>query len=101
MDLPQSILDLNLPEGESIEQPTDKEPRLPLLHITTEKRRGKQTTIIWAEPSLNEEQATDLAHELKQRLAVGGSSRDGEILLQGNVKDKVIPILQQLGYKAK
>ena len=87
------------PEQET-SQPKQKENK-PLLRIITEKRRGKMATIIYAEPALNDETAEGLARELKQRLAVGGSTRDGEILLQGNLKDKAIATLRQLGYKAK
>ncbi len=101
MDLPQSILNLNLPQGDNIKKTEQSSPRLPMLRIQTEKRRGKQATIIWSDSPLNDEQASALAQQLKQHLAVGGSSRGGEILLQGNVRDKVIPLLQQLGYRTK
>ena len=43
----------------------------------------------------------DLAKELKQHCACGGNAKDGKIILQGDVRDKVVSWLQGAGYKAK
>lgn len=72
-----------------------------MLRVITEKRSGKMSTIIYDADDRPIAESKDLAKTLKSRLAVGGSERDGEILLQGDVKDKAIALLVSLGYKAR
>ena len=65
-----------------------------------EKRKGKATTII----SGYEGEAEDfkiLAKELKNKLAVGGTIKDGEIIIQGDYRDQIMKILQEKGFKTK
>ena len=47
----------------------------------------------------SDDDLADLARQLKQSLGCGGSTRDGEILLQQNDKEKLIKLLQSKGYK--
>ncbi len=99
MELPQDILSaFGVQNSETETQDSDpgSQTKLPKLRVMTEKRRGKFVTIIWSDQGLTDEQAEELAHRLKQRLAVGGSCRNGEILLQGNLRDKVMDELGKL-----
>ena len=72
----------------------------PLLRIEKDRRKGKTATLITGYEEDCEE-VRELTKRLKQQLAVGGSTRDGEILLQGDVREKVCALLMAEGYKTK
>lgn len=89
-----------LPNLSAVAEAATASPRKPMLTLFYEKRRGKPSTIICGFEQSSAE-SKQLASLLKQRLACGGSERDGEILLQGDVRDRVRPILKAEGYKVK
>ena len=103
MELPKELTDLlgtdALPNVEtSSAQPLQK--KKPLLRIEKDKRKGKIATLITGYEDDSPEVA-ELAQLLRKRLAIGGSTRDGEILLQGDVREKVKQLLIELGYRVK
>lgn len=65
-----------------------------------EKRKGKPTTIISGYEGQDEDFKI-LAKEIKSKLAVGGSFKDGEIIIQGDYRDKIMKFLQDKGFKTK
>jgi translation initiation factor 1 len=78
------------------------EPSKQMLYISIDRkqRKGKIVTIV----SNFIGKSTDLqslAKELKKRCGVGGSVKDGEILIQGEKRDLIIAYLSNEGYKTK
>lgn len=65
-----------------------------------EKRNGKVNTII-ANYNGATEDFKQLAKLLKKELSVGGSIKNEEIIIQGDYRDKIMKILQELGFKVK
>ena len=65
-----------------------------------EKRKGKVTTIIEGYQG-DDEDFKILAKEIKTKLSVGGSFKDGAIIIQGDYRDKIMKILQEKGFKTK
>ncbi len=78
---------------------TSKTKKLPRLRLILDKRKGKTATIILGMENETDEAVNELAKTLKTRLAVGGSARDGEILLQGDIREKAKKVLLSLGYR--
>ena len=78
---------------------TEEQETLPAekqsLRIELDKRHrnGKTATLISSDDDLKE-----LAKLLKTKCGVGGSARDGEILIQGDLRQKVKEILTKEGY---
>ena len=73
-----------------------------MLNVMLDKRNrnGKRVTLV-TDFVGSDEALKSLAKELKQHCGVGGSARGGEILIQGDFRDKVLAFLKAKGFKAR
>ena len=65
--------------------------------IDRKQRGGKEVTLVTGFQGSVEE-LESLGKQLKTKCGVGGTSKDQEIILQGNHKEKVIKWLLEIGY---
>lgn len=73
-----------------------------ILEVHIEKKgRGGKTAIVVKGFSGSDQELNDLAKKLKTGLGVGGSVKDGEIIIQGGNRDKAMKLLNDWGHKTK
>lgn len=84
---------------EQVEEPNTLEPARQELCISLSKKQrgGKEVTLITGFVG-HEEDLAELGRLLRQRCGVGGSAKDGEILIQGDQRTKLRSLLPSLGY---
>lgn len=83
--------------------PPQKEPKESLLLRRSTAHRGGKTVLVlegfstaWSAPKLKE-----LLHELKTSLGCGGNIEDRTLELQGELADRLIPLLESRGFAVK
>jgi translation initiation factor 1 len=69
------------------------------VRIDKKQRGGKKVTLVQGF-SGSEDGLKDLCKTLKTKCGAGGAVKDGEILIQGDFRDKIVEYLLKEGYKA-
>ncbi|MEG0815259.1 MAG: translation initiation factor [Mucinivorans sp.] len=72
------------------------------LRVALDKRNrgGKKVTIV-ADFVGTDDDLQALGKALRTKCGVGGSAKDGEIIVQGDMRDKVVDLLTEMGYRAR
>lgn len=91
----------NVPDIEEDLEPA-LEPNQQKLYVSLDKkqRKGKKVTLI--EGFLgHENDLKELGSQLKKHCGVGGAVKNGEIIIQGDFRDKIVAFLSKEGYQVK
>lgn len=86
MELDACSIETLVPEAQSL-----------VVRRDTARRKGKVVTLVLGFTGKAEDLEA-LGKKLKQACGVGGSAKDGEILIQGDVVPKVVDLLREWGY---
>lgn len=68
-----------------------------IVRIDRHARGGKQVTLVQGFIGSSDDLA-ELCRSLKVKLGVGGSAKDGEIVIQGDWRDRIVALLTTMGY---
>ena len=106
MDLQDQLKKL-FPDHESVEMTSDNESDTKGVWLQDEpiickyeKRKGKPITILEGYEGAPEDFKA-LAKVLKTKLSVGGSFKNDIIIIQGDYRNKIMSILQDMGFNVK
>ncbi len=70
------------------------------VQLDKRNRAGKKVTLVTGFVGSDDDLKT-LGKTLKTKCGVGGSAKDGEIVIQGDWREKVGALLRSMGYKCK
>ena len=89
-------------EEQAFEMPKEKFFQKEPLVCKFEKkgRHGKPVTLIEGFEG-NADELKKISKKIKINLGIGGSEKDGIIIIQGDNRDKIMIILHEMGYKTK
>ena len=85
-------------ENEEMETLPNKEQH---LKVCIDKHRADKIAVIIKDFIGTTDDLKDLGKRLKSKCGVGGSAKNGEIIIQGNVRDKVLELLKKEGFNYK
>ena len=84
-------------DNSSEENTLPKEKQLLRISLDKRNRKGKAVTLVTGFTGTDDD-LQELGKLLKVKCGVGGSAKDGEIIVQGDLREKVLAILQKEDY---
>lgn len=81
------------------EENGEKTQKTPIRIVVDKKGRNGKVATILEGFTIEQKEVEALAKQIKQKFGVGGSVREGEILIQGDYREKVKKLLQELNFK--
>lgn len=87
-------------ELEKVKKTLSPDQQLLYVRLDRKNRKGKTVTLVDGFTG-TEEELKSLGKELKSRCGTGGSAKDGEILVQGDFRDRIMILLKEKGFKVK
>ena len=87
-------------EYEGKKEPPTLEPNKQKLYVRKEVRNGKPCAVI-KEFIGKSNDLESLAKKLKTSCGTGGSAKDGDIIIQGDIAEKIKTLLKSWGYGVK
>jgi len=98
-DIDNSWAEVQTPRKSTIQE-EDLEPSKHQLFFAKEKRRGKVVTLV-GEFFMPKDEVTKVLKLLKKKLGCGGAYKDNMMEFQGDLKEKIRPLLVSEGFKFK
>jgi translation initiation factor 1 len=87
------------PEEAQTQTPQPSKQNLRVM-VEKKNRGGKVVTLVTGFIG-TEDDLKELGKVLKSKCGVGGSIKDGEIIIQGSFADRIVQILSDSGYRVK
>ena len=71
------------------------------VHYSIKGRAGVPVIIVKGFKNISSEQLKNLAKSIKKKLGTGGSIKNNELFFQGDIRDKIISILESKNHTVK